>query len=376
LTKSYVDDAALLLRERAGLKEGSPGRDRLQRLLEESATQAGMPVDSYVEMVDAKPEAFRDLLDRVTVQHSDFFRDPAQFDALAEVARQISVKGVTVWSAACGNGQEPYSIAMQLDECGRRDLSIIATDISSHALSRCTLARYSEAEVRGLSEDRRERYLVPIAGGYEIVPWLTRRVRFANHNLAHDDPPPVATCRVIFCRNVLMYFGREESEACVARLAAHLVPGGYLFIGHSDSPGRMSTWFEPINLAGAFLYRRLSPGPPPARAGRRATDVERDPDPEGLLEQGRSAAAGGHLRAAITAFRQATYLDPNLTIAFFQLGAALELAGDRREARRAFAAAGLALMRSEGSEDLSALEGYTGRDLARAIAFKLTALDR
>jgi len=373
LTKSHLDDAALLLRQRAGLKEEVTGRARLERLLEESATQAGMPVASYVEMVDEKPEAFRDLLDRVTVQHSDFFRDPAQFDALANIARQITEKGATVWSAACGNGQEPYSLAMLLDESGRRDLGIVATDISFHALSRCMLARYSEAEVRGLSADRRERYLVPISGGYEVVPWLRRRVRFAHHNLANDDPPPVPMCRVIFCRNVLMYFGREESEACVARLAAQVVPGGHLFIGHSDSPGRMSAWFEPISVAGAFVYRRLKPGPPPVAVGRRATDVRPSFDLAGLLAQGRSAAAGGDLRATIKAFRQATYLDPNLTIAFFQLGAALELAGDQREARRAYAAAGLALMRSEGSEDLSALEGYTGRDLARAIAFKLTA---
>jgi chemotaxis methyl-accepting protein methylase len=335
-----------------------------------------MPVDSYLEMVDTKPEAFHDLLDRVTVQHSGFFRDPAQFEALADIARQIADKGATVWSAACGNGQEPFSLAMLLDESGRRDLGIFATDISFHALSRCMLARYSEAEVRGLSEDRRERYLVPVSGGYEVVPWLRRRVRFAQHNLAHDDAPPVPVCRVIFCRNVMMYFGREESEACVARLAARIVPGGYLFIGHSDSPGRMSAWFEPINLAGAIVYRRLPPGPAPAAVGRRATDVRPAPDLAGLMAQGRSAAAGGDLRAAIRAFRQATYLDPNLTIAFFQLGAALELAGDRREARRAFGAAGLALMRSEGGEDLSALEGYTGRDLARAIAFKLTASDR
>ena len=70
--------------------------------------------------------------------------------------------------------------------------------------------------------------------------------------------------------------------------------------------------------------------------------------------------------------RQATYLDPNVAVAYFQLGAALELAGDRREARRAFGAAGLAMMRGVGDEDLSGLGGYTRRDLARAIAAKLT----
>jgi tetratricopeptide (TPR) repeat protein len=91
-----------------------------------------------------------------------------------------------------------------------------------------------------------------------------------------------------------------------------------------------------------------------------------------LLVEGNHAAASGDLRAAVRAFRQATYLDPNLAIAYFQLGAALELAGDPREARRAFGAAGLAMMRADGSEDVSGLGGYTRHDLARAIATKLT----
>jgi Flp pilus assembly protein TadD len=91
-----------------------------------------------------------------------------------------------------------------------------------------------------------------------------------------------------------------------------------------------------------------------------------------LLAEGDHAAANGDLRAAVRAFRQATYLDPNVAVAYFQLGAALELAGDRREARRAFGAAGLAMMRGDGDENLSGLGGYTRRDLARAIAVKLT----
>jgi tetratricopeptide (TPR) repeat protein len=92
-----------------------------------------------------------------------------------------------------------------------------------------------------------------------------------------------------------------------------------------------------------------------------------------LLAQGDHAAAGGDVQAAIRAFRQAAYLDPNLAIAYFQLGTALEMAGDHREARRSYGAAGLAMVRGEGSEDLTGLGGYTRRDLARAIAAKLTA---
>jgi tetratricopeptide (TPR) repeat protein len=93
----------------------------------------------------------------------------------------------------------------------------------------------------------------------------------------------------------------------------------------------------------------------------------------GLLTEGNRAAARGDLRAAVRAFRQATYLDPNVAIAYFQLGAALELAGDPREARRAFGAAGLAMVSGSGTEDVSGLGGYSRQDLAMAIAYKLTA---
>ncbi len=104
-----------------------------------------------------------------------------------------------------------------------------------------------------------------------------------------------------------------------------------------------------------------------------AAEFVRPPDLPALLAQGDRAAAVGDVQSAIRAFRQATYLDPNLAIAYFQLGAALEMAGDRREARRSFGAAGLAMVRGgEGSEDLTGLGGYTRRDLARAIAAKLT----
>jgi chemotaxis methyl-accepting protein methylase len=369
-----IDHASLLLRSRAGLKEEPVSRVRLERLLEESASLAGIGVSSYVDMIDSQPAAFDDLLDRVTVQHSAFFRDNAQFVALAELVRKSDGRKHTLWCAGCGNGQEPYSLAMLLDETGRNNWNVIATDVSFHALARTEKARYTDGEVEGLSLERRVHYTTPSHGLHEIVPSLRRRVRIAHHNLASADPDSIVPrSEVVFCRNVLMYFGREESEDCIERIARHMTPGGYLFLGHSDSPGRMSRYFEPVRVSGTLCYRRLGESAPPAPAvvNQRADSALASDVPR-LMAEGDRATSSGDIRAAVRAFRQATYLNPSLAIAYFQLGAALELAGDPREARRAFGAAGLAMMSGDGGEDLSGLGGYTRRDLARAIASKLT----
>ena len=377
MSVSPLDRAAVLIRSRAGLKAEPASRARLERLLQESANLAGVPVHSYVNMVDAEPAAFDELLDRVTVQHSSFFRDPAQFVAFTELAREVRGEPRTVWSAGCGNGQEPYSLAMLLDEIGCTNWHVVATDVSFHALARTEKAEYAEHEIQGLSEVRRQKYLRPKGTGFEVTPSIRRNVRIAHHNLALADAQSVVPeAAAVFCRNVLMYFGREESQASIQRIAERIAPGGYLFMGHSDSPGPMTRHFEPVRLAGTVCYRRLGQTAVPIPVGERPRPApNKVPNLPGLLAEGDHAAAHGDLRAAVRAFRQATYLDPNVAVAYFQLGAALELAGDPREARRAFGAAGLAMIRGDGNEDVSGLGGYTRRDLARAIASKLTGAE-
>ncbi|HEX3507495.1 MAG TPA: protein-glutamate O-methyltransferase CheR [Candidatus Dormibacteraeota bacterium] len=369
-----LDRASALIRSRAGLKAEPASRARLERLLEESASLAGIPLHSYVNLVDNQPAAFDELLDRVTVQHSGFFRDDAQFVAFAKLATAARDSPHTVWSAGCGNGQEPYSLAMVLDEKGCTNWHVVATDVSFHALARTEKGEYSEHEVQGLSIARREKYLRRKGSMFEVVPSLRSRVRIAHHNLAGADGELVVPeASAVFCRNVLMYFGREESQASIQRIAQRIAPGGHLFLGHSDSPGPMTSLFETVRVGGALCYRRFKKAEAPRVAADRPQQETREaPNLPGLLAEGDQAAASGDLRAAVRAFRRATYLDPNVAVAYFQLGAALELAGDLREARRAFGAAGLAMMRGDGSEDLSGLGGYTRRDLARAIAVKLT----
>ncbi|HEY1419632.1 MAG TPA: CheR family methyltransferase [Candidatus Dormibacteraeota bacterium] len=379
MIETPLDRATVMLRTRAGLKPEPAARARLERLLHDGAGKAGLAVSSYVDMVETQPAAFEDLLDRVTVQHGGFFRDPAQFKALAELVSASNNAGHTVWSAGCGNGQEPFSIAMVLEETGRRSWQVIATDVSFRALARVKAAVYFEGEIQGLSPERRARHLLAGNTGHLVADPIRRKVRLAHQNLNHAGVGgSIPQCDVVFCRNVLMYFGPADTAACIRRIAHRMVPGGHLFLGHSDSPGPIARYFAPTQVAGVACYRRLAAAARPPAAQPcvqvQAADVIIKPvDLPGLLAAGDRAAALGDLRAAIRAFRQATYLDPNLAVAYFQLGAALELSGDAREARRAYGAAGLAMMRGDGGEDLSGLGGYTRVDLARAIATKLTA---
>src|SRR5260370_25307906 len=111
-----LDFATSLLRSRAGLKAEPASQARLARLLQESAKIAGVAVDSYVSILHTQPPAFDDLLDRVTVQHSGFFRDPAQFDALAALVRQHPSQRGDVRSTVGGNVQEPHTLVMPLND--------------------------------------------------------------------------------------------------------------------------------------------------------------------------------------------------------------------------------------------------------------------
>jgi chemotaxis methyl-accepting protein methylase len=366
--RDLVAAAGMLLKIRAGLDSQPMVRARLSRCLDEGAVARGLSAEAYLALIDLDPVAFQELLDRVTVQHSYFFRDPNQFLALKGLLL-AAPSPFLIWSAACGNGQEAYSIAMLLEEAGRSDWRILATDVSSAALARVRAGRYAEAEVSGVSDQRLKRHFSPSAQGWEVLPRLRERVDTRRHNLSDAAPPlPNSSFWLIFCRNVLIYFDRPSMDACVGRLAACLPDGGHLFLGFSESLPAGSSGLNLVRIGDAFVYRKgaIAGADPkvPARQGRPV-------DQQHLLAEGEAAFAAGNPAGAVRAFRKATYLNPDQPVGFFQLGTALEHAGDHREARRAFAAAGAALARADPAAIHEGLEGYTSAELGKAIAAKL-----
>jgi chemotaxis protein methyltransferase CheR len=377
-----------------GLRVEGSMRARLERCLREAAAAAQLGVEEFSVRLD-DPTLLQVLVDRVTVQESWFFREPAHFDGLArQVLPALAGRSVTVWCAGCANGQEVYSVAMVLAESGLPGWRVLATDVSGAALARTRAGRYTESELRGLDGERRRRWLRRAGDGWEVLPELRERVDVERNNLVLDQPPvEPGGCDVVFCRNVLIYLRPEEAAAVLRRMARVLALGRHLFLASADFPGRPADGLEVVRLGEAFAYRRGDPVAVPSRPAPAATVVRRPapaprrspavraataavatapaPDIAALLDAGERAYAAADLDTAIRAFRQATCLEPDHPMAHTCLALALEAAGEGVAAARAFSAARSALARSGGGGVELGLDGFHHEELASFLATRL-----
>lgn len=190
------------------------------------------------------------LIDCVTTNKTDFFREPSHFEFLRDVAvPQLAQRQggrppqLKVWSAASSTGAEAYTAAMVLQDlvaAGKvARFSILGTDISTEVLREARSAIYPRAFVEPVPSPMQQRYLMrsknPGEDIVRVTPELRRQVHFERLNLMDESYPFDRDVDVIFCRNVLIYFDRPTQQAVLSRLASHLRPGGYLMLGHSES---------------------------------------------------------------------------------------------------------------------------------------------
>jgi chemotaxis protein methyltransferase CheR len=196
--RGHVQVAARLLAERTGLRLSDGLRARLAVHLEAAARASGQAPERYAAGLAGDPDAFQAVLDRVTVQESGFFRHPDQFAALGRQVLPALEGPVVVWSAGCANGQEAYSLAMELAASGRADWQVLATDVSAAAVARARAGRYSTAELAGLPPVHR-RWLRPAGELWEVDPALRRRVRVERATLTAHFPVEPGRCQVVFC---------------------------------------------------------------------------------------------------------------------------------------------------------------------------------
>jgi chemotaxis protein methyltransferase CheR len=208
-------------------------------------------LNEYVETLfeaDQFDDELTHLIDVVTTNKTDFFREPSHFDFMRAVAVPELFKprgrgDLKVWSAACSTGMEAYTTAMVLDDMARTDrrlkFRILGTDISTAVLRLAKSAIYTSDVLAPVPAEFVKRYFLKArertSDQVRVVPELRQRANFMRMNLMDTSYPVDRDVDIIFCRNVLIYFEKETQRKVVEQLCAHLRPGGYLMVGHSES---------------------------------------------------------------------------------------------------------------------------------------------
>lgn len=208
------------------------------------------------------------VIDAMTTNETYWFRDTYPFEFVAKSllpALYQEKKGapVRIWSAACSSGQEPYSLSMAVEEyfesgaMGLRfPVEIIATDVATNVLEQARKAEYDTLMVtRGLSPERLQRFFDPVAGGrWRITSAVKSRVQFRLLNL-QNSYSLLGKCDIVFCRNVLIYFSAHLKRDILKKIHSVMAPGGYLFLGSSESLGDADDLFEVAHCQPGIAYR-------------------------------------------------------------------------------------------------------------------------
>ena len=205
------------------------------------------------------------LLNAVSVRETYFWREIDQINALVDVivpqVVQTSKEPLRIWSAACASGEEPYSIAMALDQAGwfdRIPIEIYASDMSPAAICALQRGTYRERSFRNLSPRLRERYFTQVSGQtWEVASEIRRRVVPRRANLTERaDIQDLSRARVIFCRNVFIYFSETVIRKVVKTFEECMPEPGYLFLGSAESLLKFTTRFRLQEMGKAFVYMK------------------------------------------------------------------------------------------------------------------------
>lgn len=232
----------------------------------------------YLANRDPDGVELQETLNCLTTNKTDFFREPHHFDYLRQVVfpqieRQASRGGprrVRIWSAGCSMGDEPYSIAMELlDYPGFRrgwDIRILASDISTRVLKTAEEGVYPVERIEPVSPERQRRFFLrgtgTSAGLCQVRPELRRLIAFRRINFADSVWPVRTEFDVVFCRNVIIYFDLPTQQRVLGRLVDQIAPGGYLMLGHSESPQWLADVVSPL---GKTMYHKAAT--PKAKVG-------------------------------------------------------------------------------------------------------------
>ncbi|HYD85282.1 MAG TPA: CheR family methyltransferase [Opitutus sp.] len=256
-----------LIHERTGLffepERFDTMLDKLQPRLAENSVTSYLDYYYILKYDEKGPGEWRRVMDAFSVQETYFWREFDQIRALVETVVPEWFKRhdrpLRIWSAACATGEEPYSIAMALEEAGwgKHPIEIHASDASEAALGKARAAVYRERSFRALPSALRAKYFKTEREGEVLSRDIMERVKFRWANLMRpEDYADLSDLQAVFCRNVFIYFSNAAITRVVSAFAQRMQPGSRLFIGASESLLKLTDAFELHDIRGAFVYLR------------------------------------------------------------------------------------------------------------------------
>ncbi len=267
LSEHELSEIRMLIEERTGICfDASRERffsTRVKEHLRAKGFERGTDLLRAMRKSNVEYEA---LLEGLLTQETSFFRYPSVYEAFEKrVLPELHVKKfwknprtLRIWSAGCSTGEEPYSIAITIaDSLSFSDswnVEILATDVGRHALKHAERGAYAGRSLASVSPEQLATHFSQAHGGHQVKPRLRKMVTFAQMNLA--SAVYVGRMDMIFCMNVLIYFSEDRRRSLVQRFYDTLEPGGYLFLGHSESISKMPVKFQAIVLNDCILYRK------------------------------------------------------------------------------------------------------------------------
>lgn len=269
ITHQDYDDFRRYLEDASGIVLGENKHylvtSRLNRLMRE------FEIDDFSQLMrrlktERKSKLHEQIVDAMTTNETLWFRDTYPFEVLKHVIfpeySQKRLSQLRIWSAASSSGQESYSISITIQEYLASkpgslpsNIQIVGTDISSSMLRDATAGVYEAMSLaRGISEERRKRYFIEKNGKFEVRPEIRARTSFRELNLMNNFSS-LGKFDIVFCRNVLIYFSSAMKTDILNRIAKSMNPGGYLFLGGSESPTSYTDAFELMRTPKGVVYR-------------------------------------------------------------------------------------------------------------------------
>jgi chemotaxis protein methyltransferase CheR len=272
LSEEVYSKFAGLIYQRTGIAYESSKKYYVEKRIEKQLERLNM--DSYSEYYNLlrfseDSMEFDHLINELTVNETYFFRDFPQLRNFAEDVLPVVVeeklrkndRTIKIWSAACSTGEEPYTLAIilqeMLDDPERWELNIVASDINTKVLSSAKIGLYDARSVRDVPPEYLGKYFTVRNGQYLVHGSLRKNIHFRRINLMDSRAVREVTgCDFIFCRNVLIYFDDRSREKVLRDFYSCLNPGGFIFLGHSESVRRISSAYHAQRIGDTIVYSR------------------------------------------------------------------------------------------------------------------------